>query len=441
MDRLTKLQDKFRTLTVRAKELRAIDPEKMTDEETTELRGIIPSIEGVKADIDAEQRLVELELEDAKKASGTGDGEKRSGVKVIKDNAAEKGFRNLGEQLQAIYRASTDRSKPVDSRLLRINEEERAASGMNTQVDSEGGFAVQKDFAGMIFDTAVKDDPILSRCDTYTVSANSNGVYYIDIDETDISQTVYGGVQVYWADEAETVNASKPKIREREMRLKKLMGIAYATDEMMKDATFVSQLYTRAFTAAIRRKLAGDVIDGTGVGRPKGILKGGALLSVAKESGQAADTLVYKNIVKMWHRAMWDRRANLVWLTHPDVEEQFEYMDFPVGTGGVPVFLTAGSLRRDDGISTLKGRPVLATDHCSAIGDKGDIILADLNEYMLLRKGNMESETSIHVRFLYNEMAFRFTYRANGAPKKNNALTIKNSSQKRGTFITLNERA
>lgn len=439
MNRLLKLQNSFRDLTARGKELRSIDPENMTDEETTELRDLIKKIERVKDQINDEETLISLYDQETREAPK--ENTERSNIKITKDNEAERPFRNFGEQLISIYRSSVDRSKPIDKRLLHLNKQDRAASGMNTMIDSEGGFAVQTDFAAAIFDTAVKDSPILSLCDTYTVGGGSNGVHYIDIDETDISETVFGGVQVYWADEAETVAASKPKLRANELRLKKLMGLAYATEEMMSDSNFISQLYSRAFTTAIRRKLSGDVIDGTGVGKPQGILKSGALLSVAKKAAQVANTVVYENIVKMWHRAIPDSRGGLVWLVNPDVEEQFEYMDFPVGTGGVPVFLTAGSLRSDNGVSTLKGRPVIPTDHCSPIGTKGDIILADLNSYMLLRKGEVDQQTSIHVRFVYDEMAFRFTYRANGTTKKNTTLKIKNSAMYRSTFITLDTRA
>lgn len=443
MNRLEKLQKIYRGLTDKAKELRDIDPDKMTDEQTVELKEIIPKIERAKSDITDEQKLIDLAVETASQEhdADSKEGRSSSGVKVVKDNEEEKPFRNFGEQLIAIYRASADRSKPIDKRLLHLNKQNRAASGMNTMVDSEGGYAIQTDFAGAIFETAVTEDPILSMCDNYTTSGNSNGVTYVDVDETDISETVFGGVQVYWAEEAETVAASKPKLRANEIRLKKLMGLAYATAEMMSDSTFISQLYSRAFTTAIRRKLTGDVIDGSGVGKPQGILKSGALLSVAKKSGQAASTLVYDNIVKMWHRAIPDQRSSLSWIVHPDVEEQFEFMDFPVGTGGIPVFLTAGSLRSDNGISTLKGRPVFPSDHCSALGTKGDIILANLSDYLLLRKGEVDQQTSLHVRFVYDEMAFKFTYRANGTTKKNTTLKIKNSAMYRSNFITLDTRA
>lgn len=367
-------------------------------------------------------------------------------VEVGQDRAGLKPFRCLGEQLQAVYEAGNpNRTAPVDPRLLTLNEQYRAAyagpSGMNEGVDSEGAFAIQTDFAGLMFDTAVRDSEILSRCDNYPVGPGSNGAKWVDIDETDISSTVFGGVQVYWTAEADTVTSSKPKLKKREMLLLKLMGLGYATEEMMQDVNFIDALYTRAFTTAIRRKLTGNVISGTGAGQPLGLLNSPALVTIDKETGQAADTVVYENFVHMWGRR-WTvgNPQNLCFVVHPDIDEQMLLMSFPVGTGGVPVFLPPGGASEKP-YSTLFGRPILPDDNCSALGDKGDIFLADLSEYMLIAKGGPETAWSMHVRFEYGEQAFRITYRANGAPKRPAALTIKNSSKTRSPYITLAARA
>jgi HK97 family phage major capsid protein len=355
-----------------------------------------------------------------------------SDVVVGADRELLKPFANLGEQLKAIYHAAQNPGA-TDRRLLQINN---AAAGMSEGVPSDGGFALQTDFAGALMDTAVQTGQISSRCDSYEVSSPSNAAKWMDIDESNVSSTVFGGVQVYWAHEAATVSASKPKLMERRLELEKIMGIAYATDELLQDTTFITNLYTRAFTTGIQRKVEGGVISGSGVGECLGILNSGSLVTVAAEAGQPVDTVIWKNISKMWNRLLPDVRANSVWLVNPDVEEQFDFLEFPVGTGGVPVYLPAGGAAASP-LSTLKGRPVIPTDHCSAIGDVGDLVLADLNDYMLIGKGGVQMATSIHVQFLTGEQAFRFVFRTNGGPKRMSALTMKNTSNARSTFVTL----
>lgn len=410
----------------------AIDENRaMSDEEQeqydaleAEIKNLEKSIEAEKA-LDAKEKELNTPVNSPIYANPVGEEE---GLRL---------FKNLAEQLRAVKRAAVDGI--IDERLAKLNNQVKAAaSGANEGLPEEGGYAVQSDFAGMMMESAAKAGQILPRVDKYEISGKSNRVEWTDIDESSVATTVFGGVQVYWAAEAATVTASKPKLKEMEMKLQKLMGIAYATYELEQDSSFISQLYTRAFTLAIQRELENCIISGVGAGKPLGFLKGGGTVSVAKESGQAAATVLWKNLSKMYNRAINKSDPNYIWLGHPDVSEQFDFMEFPVGTGGVPVYLQAA---KEGSVATLKGHPIVESDHCSALGTVGDINYVDLSQYMLITKGGVQADTSMHVQFLTAENCFRFIFRANGMPKKNKALTIKNSSKTRSSFITLATRS
>lgn len=344
-------------------------------------------------------------------------------------------FNNFAEQLKAVRNAAINGK--VDDRLAKLNAQ-NAAQGANESNPDEGGYAVQSDFAGMMMETAASAGQILPKVDQYQISGNSNRVTWTDIDESDISSTVYGGVRVYWASEAEAVTATKPKLTERELKLQKLMGIAYATYELESDSNFISQLYSRAFALAIQREMENVIISGNGAGKPLGYQNGGSVISVAKESGQLANTVVWENLVKMYNRALNPANPNYIWLCHPDVSEQFDYLNFPIGTGGVPVYLPAA---QQGAVTTLKGHPVITSDHCAALGDLGDISYADLSQYMMIYKGGVQADTSMHVQFLTAENCFRFIFRANGMPKRNKPLAIKHSTKTRSPFVDLAARA
>lgn len=88
-------------------------------------------------------------------------------------------------------------------------------------------------------------------------------------------------------------------------------------------------------------------------------------------------------------------------------------------------------------LATMKGRPIIESDLCATLGTVGDINFVDLSQYMLITKGGVQSDVSMHVQFLAAENCYRFIFRANGMPKKNTALTIKNSSNTRSSFVTL----
>lgn len=343
-------------------------------------------------------------------------------------------FNNFAEQLKAVKNAAVNGN--VDPRLAQINN----AAGANESTPEEGGYVVQTDIAASMMDSAAQAGQILPKVDQYTISGNSNRVEWTEIDESSVATTVFGGVQTYWASEAASVTASKPKLLEKELKLQKLMGIAYATYELDQDSNFTSQLYTKAFTLAIQRELESCIVGvaGTGAGKPLSILNCNSLVSVAKETSQAAATIKWENIVKMYNRALNPDMPGYVWLIHPDAAAQLDFLNFPVGTGGVPVYLPASI---PGNVSTLKAHPVIQTDHCSALGSKGDILYTDLSQYMLVTKGGIQADSSMHVQFLTAENCFRFIFRANGMPKRNKPVTIKNSANTRSCCVTLDVRS
>lgn len=252
------------------------------------------------------------------------------------------------------------------------------------------------------------------------------------VDETDVSASVFGGVQMYWASEGATVAASRPKFKEMKLDLEKMMGFAYATDELLQDAAFMSGFFGTAFLVATNRLMEDGIIAGDGEGKMTGIMKSGALITVDAESGQAAETLNAQNILKMWSRALMSGRKNMVWLMHPDLEDQLPQLML----GDKLIWMPEGGISGAQ-YQTILGRPVIFNDNCQAIGTKGDVLLADLKQYMLLKKGTAKQDWSMHVEFLTDQMCFRMVLRCNGTPKVTVPVTLKNSRRTRSPFVTL----
>lgn len=339
----------------------------------------------------------------------------------------KKHFSNLGEQLMAIRNAAKGN---VDERLLAVNNE---VKGSQSKVNEDGGYAIQEDFAKDILESAVTTGQILSRVTTYTISSNSNSMRFMTADESDLSDgTVFGGVKMYWAAEGGTVPASKPQFRETKIDLEKMMGFAYATDELLQDASFMNSYYGRAFTLASERLLEGAIIDGDGVGKPLGILNSDATIAVAKEASQGAGTITAENIMAMWQRGLYRNRSSMVWLAHPDCEMQFQKL----AINDAPIWMPEGGLA-DAPYQRILGRPVIYDDNCAALGSKGDIMLVDLSRYTLVKKGTAKQDWSMHVEFLTDQMCFRMVLRVNGAPDASKVIKLKNTSLTRSPFVTL----
>ena len=137
----------------------------------------------------------------------------------------------------------------------------------------------------------------------------------------------------------------------------------------------------------------------------------------------------------MWNR-VWSRsRNNAVWFINQEIEPYL----YTLKIGTTTVYVPAGGLSEKP-YGTLFGRPVIPLEQCSALGEVGDIILADLNQYLLIDKGGINAQSSIHVRFLYDENVFRFIYRVDGQPIWNKPLTPYKGTATQSPFVALAKR-
>ena len=91
--------------------------------------------------------------------------------------------------------------------------------------------------------------------------------------------------------------------------------------------------------------------------------------------------------------------------------------------------------------NTILGAPVIPVEYCSTLGTVGDILLVNLGEYLLAEKGGLKADTSMHVRFIYDEMAFRFVLRNDGQPIWRSARTPFQGTNKVSPFVALATRA
>ena len=350
-------------------------------------------------------------------------------VKPSPTKDTEKRFSSFGEQLMAAYRAATPGGK-VDERLTT-----RAASGLNESTPSDGGFLVQQDFVTELLKRTYETGILASKVKKIPISTNANGMKINAIDEDSRANgSRWGGVQTYWEGEADEITASKPKFRQMELSLKKLTGLCYATDELLQDAAALEAVIRQAFAEEFGFKIDDAILSGSGEGEPLGILNSGAIVTVAKEASQT-DIITVENLIKMWNR-LWSRsRANAVWYINQELEPYL----YTLKIGDKPVYIPAGGLSEKP-YGTLFGRPVVPIEQCSAAGEVGDIILADIGQYLLIDKGGVKSASSIHVRFLYDENVFRFIYRVDGKPIWTKPLTPYKGSATVSPFVTLAKR-
>ncbi len=359
-----------------------------------------------------------------------------SGMVLRRELDPSRGFRNMGE-FAAIVAAGSIPGAIRDERLI-IGA---AANGLNQGVGADGGFLVPPSFSQAIWDGMNQaPDDLLSRTDRYTVEGESL-TFNANAETSRATGSRYGGIQAYWIAEADQITKSAPKFRQVKLEPQQLAVLVYLTDKLMRNSPVALEQYvTRAASEEISFMTGDSIINGTGVGKPKGILASASRVTVSKETGQAAATVVKANIDKMWSRMHPRARANAVWYVNIDTEPQLENMSMAVGTGGVPVYLPAGGVA-DAPLARLKGRPVMPIEFAQTVGTEGDIILADLSTYASGVQGGLETAMSMHLRFDYAENVLRFMFAVDGQPWLASPITPFKGSNTLSSVVTLATRA
>ncbi|MFL6314796.1 MAG: phage major capsid protein [Terriglobales bacterium] len=368
-------------------------------------------------------------------------------------------FESMGEQLMAVARYTQSNGENRDPRLVAVgsqkyvklvaeglikggfpeNKAMAAAAGLNESTPAEGGFLVQGDLAEGILQRTYETGEILSQMpEPIEISSSSNRTSINAIDESSRANgSRFGGVQVFWSNEAAAITATKPKFRRLELILNKLTGLCYATDEMLADAAVMNSVINNVFPLEFSFRIEDAIFNGLGGGQPIGFLQSPSLITVAAEAAQPTATIVSANVLKMWSRCWGRSRKTALWCIDQSIEPQLYSMT--VGTGGgatAVVYMPPGGLSSSP-YGTLFGRPVIPTEYNAALGTAGDITLFDPSQIAFARKGLMQAATSMHVNFTTDEMAFRFIMRLDAQPTWNKPLTPKNGGNTLSPFVTL----
>jgi HK97 family phage major capsid protein len=235
--------------------------------------------------------------------------------------------------MQAVYQADKP-GQSIDARLLTSGIGAAAPSNYSNEASGQdGGFLVPPQFSQEIFKLSLGEDSLLPLTDNVEISGNSMA---FPKDET----TPWGtnGIRAYWQGEAATALPTKPVLGLATLRLKKLMALVPTTDELLDDANALTSYLPEKVALSIRRKANESILFGAGNGIPVGCMNGGAIVTVAKESGQATQTLVAQNLAKMITRLPPGSFTHAVWIVNNDVLPAL----FILTLGNYPIYLPVG---------------------------------------------------------------------------------------------------
>ena len=301
-----------------------------------------------------------------------------------------------------------------------------------------GGYLVPEPMGELLWLDTLGASVIFGRC--RRVKMKSSTQKFPRIIDTDHSTNLFDGLLFRFVAEKGSKTDTKPKVAEIELKARTLYAMTYVTNQLLQDSRpSAEKMLRKMYTNGSAWKMDEQIFRGTGAGSPLGILGSGGLITQAKESGQAASTIVWKNVVKMWSQLIPALQSQAVWYIHPSCTESIMDMNVTVGTGGGPVMVEAGAGVRPIPRQLL-GAPIQWTEHCNYLGALGDIILAVPAAYVVgIRKG-LTIDVSTHLRFDKNETAFRGEMRIDGQPQIDETLKLRDGTHIVSPFIVLEAR-
>jgi hypothetical protein len=390
----------------------------------------------------------------------------RSAAEVKGRKLWAKGF---AQQLQAV--AKFERTGQMDPRLTGVFGDFdasgvfKAAGGsdgaMNEAVPAEGGFLVGADSSEKIYQRTYLTGEITRRCQRQPISANSNRLKLRVVDEDSRADgSRMGGVLAFWANEADTFMYTRPKFREIELFLNKLTALVFATDELLADAVALEAWIMNNMPTELAFRVEDAIFNGTGAGMPAGILNSQAFLALTP--GGTANVITTNDVLAMWAQFYQPSLRNHIadiatenltpnsggagglgqsstaWFIDQTCIPQLFTLTMQTGNGASVILLyhPPGTNPLYGPYGELLGIPVIPTEHNANLGTLGDIILADMSQVLLADKGAPQVASSMHVRFVQGEMAFRFTYRVDAQTTWKKPLTPK-SQAGLGSPVTL----
>lgn len=404
------------------------DARDLTDDEKAQDDAINLRLEALGHEIDREERRRANErlvsaVTDANQVQA------QRGLMAVRDLAEDDpkhGFANIADFALAVKQASQPGGY-VDQRL-HIGA---APTSYHQETGAGEGYMVPPQMRQEVWDIVWNGDSLLNAVETEPTAGN-----YVEFVKDETTPWGSTGVQAKWRAEATQMTATKLVTEAEQMRLHELYAFVTATDELLQDAPRLNARLTRKAGEAIRYKVNEAIVNGTGAGQPLGWFASGALVTVAKESGQTATTVVAANVAKMFSRVINPGQAT--WYINQDVLPQLMTMTLgqqPIWTPPASGFVNAPG-------GFLFGRPVQFLENCATLGTVGDIQLVNgMGYYAITKTGGPEFASSIHLFFDYGIQAFRWMFRLNGQPYLSAPVSPAKGSSTRSHFVALATRS
>ena len=294
----------------------------------------------------------------------------------------------------------------------------------------------------------------MALCDRYPLTGNLTIELIANAETSRVAGSRWGGVQSYWVEDGSTITDTNPKVRMIELRPRQLATLVKVTNTLLSNSSALEAFLDQAAVDDQIQTINNAIMRGDGVAKPKGFLNSGSLVTITKETAQAAATINQQNVLKMWARCLDEELA--VWLTNRDAVPQVNALAASGAAGTIPVMLAVNNnwpTMAVAGPMMLEGRPIRRVEQCSTLGTIGDFILANMSGYALGYRARgdgagsvdgepaIQKDMSMHLEFDKARTAFRYIIAVDGQTWLQSAITPEQGSSTLSHFVVIETRS
>lgn len=329
-------------------------------------------------------------------------------------------FREFGDFLQTV------RWNPNDPALKNREIKNSESRALQMGVGALGGFIVPEQFSNAI--RMINDQEAIFRPRAQVIPAGDPPDAKITIPALDQSgdKGIYSGVTVRWIGEGEEQPETEPSFREISLEPQEIAGHTIVTDKLLRNSAAAGALVTSLLRKAIIAAEEDAFFTGDGVAKPRGIIGHPATINVARSSdGQ----ITYTDVTNMYARAKFGGR--LVWVTSQTTLPQLMRMTDTANN------LVWQPNAREGAPGLLLGIPVLINDQSPILGSEGDLVLLDLDYYLIKDGSGISIAMSEHPRFTRNQTIIKAFWNVDGQPWLNTPLLQRDGVSTVSPFVVL----
>ena len=386
-------------------ELAKSEERSFSDEESTKYNALMEEIDNRKSEIVREEQLQNMEMKTEQ--------EKKADPEKLEYEWPG----GIAEMCRMVLSDSNDQ---------RLREFRQQAMDVGVM----GGFMVPTQWSSTIRQFQPSDAVIRPRATVIPAGDPPDAaITFPALDQTG-ARGVYSGVAVQWIAEGHAKPETGWRLLEVTLDPNEVAGYIPVTDKLLRNSEAASSLITTLLRRAILAAEDVAFLSGNGAGQPLGIINHPATINVARTGfPSAAPGDNYVDLVNMYTSVMKD--GPLVWVYSPTMLGELMTM---TDVNGNLIWTTSA---REGEPNRVMGIPAIENERSPVMGQAGDLLLMNLNHYLIKDGSGIFISASEHVRFLQNQTVIKAFWNVDGQPWITAPLTLEDGVTQRSPFVQL----